>query len=172
MLFRSIDFLGFHVSPAGLQLPENKKSQIDDYPQPTNSQALRRFLGMVGFYRRLISDFANIIFHLTELAKHNPKNKFLPWTELEEEAFKNIKSAITRSTALPFARPDVSHLQLVTDSSQVAVGAALHQMINGEAIPIDFFSKKLSETQTRYSTFDRELLAAYLAVLRDRKSVV
>ena len=38
-------------------------------------------------------------------------------------------------------------------------------MINGEPVPIGFFSKKLSDQQRRYSTYDRELLAAYYAVL-------
>src|SRR5215469_5668266 len=39
-------------------------------------------------------------------------------------------------------------------------------MIEGEAIPVEFYSKKLTEAQQKYSTFDRELLGAYSAVLR------
>ena len=38
-------------------------------------------------------------------------------------------------------------------------------MIDGNPAPIAFYSKKLSDTQKSYSTYDRELLAAYLAVL-------
>ena len=38
-------------------------------------------------------------------------------------------------------------------------------MIDNQPMPIGFFSKKLTLTQRKYSTFDRELLAAYLAVL-------
>ena len=44
----------------------------------------------------------------------------------------------------------------------------MHQIVEGKPIPIGFFSKKLSQTQIRYSTFDRELLAAYLSVLHFR----
>lgn len=39
--------------------------------------------------------------------------------------------------------------------------AVLEQQQGGEYKPLGFFSKKLSETEQRYSTYDRELLAIY-----------
>ena len=53
----------------------------------------------------------------------------------------------------------------MTNNSNYAVGVALYQMIDNHPIPIGFFSKNLSQTQEKYSTFDRELLPTYLAVL-------
>ena len=47
----------------------------------------------------------------------------------------------------------------MTDASDVAVGAVLQQWC-----PISFFSKALKPAETRYSTFDRKLLAVYLAL--------
>ena len=41
-------------------------------------------------------------------------------------------------------------------------------MVNGRAVPVSFFSKKLSAPQRQYSAYDRELLAAYLATLHFR----
>ena len=38
----------------------------------------------------------------------------------------------------------------------------------GGWLPLAFFSKKLSATEMRYSTFDRELLAIYLALCHFR----
>ena len=49
----------------------------------------------------------------------------------------------------------------MTDASDTAVGAVLQQQINGEWKPIAFFSKRLKPAETRYSIFDRELLAIY-----------
>ena len=40
----------------------------------------------------------------------------------------------------------------------------LEQFIDAQRKPISFFSKKLSPAELNYSAFDRELLAAYLAV--------
>jgi len=46
----------------------------------------------------------------------------------------------------------------------VAAGAVLHQLVNGQHQPLEFFSTKFSSTEQRYSTFDRELLSIVLAV--------
>ena len=46
----------------------------------------------------------------------------------------------------------------------MAVGAVLQQRIDDVWRPLAFFSKQLDTTQQKYSAFDRELLALYLAV--------
>jgi hypothetical protein len=67
--------------------------------------------------------------------------------------------------ALPLKHPDpTAPLSLATDASNSHVGAVLQQKTNGSWQPLSFFSKKLSATETRYSTFDRKLLAAFLSV--------
>ena len=52
----------------------------------------------------------------------------------------------------------------MTDASNIAVGAVLQEYCNGQWCPISFFSKALKPAETRYSTFNRELLAIYLAI--------
>ena len=66
---------------------------------------------------------------------------------------------------LPHPDRSADTFQLVTDSSNFAVGSALHQMVKGEPQPIGFFSKKLTDSQRKYSAYDRELLAAYYSVI-------
>ncbi len=56
------------------------------------------------------------------------------------------------------------HMRGVCDASDIAVGAVLQQLIDDVWCPISYFSKKLKPSETRYSTFDRELLAMYLAI--------
>ena len=87
---------------------------------------------------------------------------------MEKQSFSNIIKILGELTESSHPQPTCTQYQLVTDSSKYAVGAALHQVINRNPIPKGFFSKKLTTTQTRYSTFDRELLAAYLSVLHFR----
>ena len=57
-----------------------------------------------------------------------------------------------------------ANISLSVDASATAVGAVLHQYINNTLQPLAFFSKKLQKSETRYSTYDRELLGIYLAV--------
>ena len=53
---------------------------------------------------------------------------------------------------------------IMVDASNIAVGAVLEQLLNGQWTPISFFSWKLCDPETHYSTFDRELLAVYLSI--------
>ena len=66
------------------------------------------------------------------------------------------------NTLLAFPAEDAV-LGLCTDASESGIGAVLEQRIDRRWEPLGFFSKALNETQRKYSTFDRELLAAHEA---------
>ena len=55
-------------------------------------------------------------------------------------------------------------INVMTDASDMAIGAVLQQFLNGKWCPLSYFSRKLTPTKRRYSTFDRELLAVYCAI--------
>lgn len=160
-----INFLGFNISNAGLKLTIEKSQAIENFEEPTNPKQLRRFLGMVNYYRHIIPNFADLAYPLTESIKLHQKSKSLTLNEDSKAAFQELKKTLASAESLAHPIPNCQTYQLVTDSSQYCVGAALHQIVDSKPIPIGFFSKKLSEAQKRYSTFDRELLSAYMAVL-------
>lgn len=163
-----LDFLGYAISKEGIKPTETKIAAINEFPTPDSSHSLRRFLGMVGFYRRLIPHFADIALPLTELIKANPSKKQLSLSSDAKKSFADLQSSLKNLTCTAYPSRH-SQLQIVTDASSVAVGGALHQTNpEGAVVPIAFFSKKLSESQKKYSAFDRELLAAYLTVLHFR----
>ena len=167
----NIEFLGYNASAEGLKPTAQKVKDIKNFPEPTDSKSLRRFLGMINFYRKLIPQAADVLLPLTEAIKHNPAAKTLELGPPEKEAFVKIKDILAEVSTLTHPDPNATQYHLVTDSSNYAVGAALHQMINGESIPIGFYSRKLSESQKKYSTFNRELLAAYQAVLHFKPQI-
>ncbi|GFU32533.1 retrovirus-related Pol polyprotein from transposon opus [Trichonephila clavipes] len=49
----------------------------------------------------------------------------------------------------------------MVDASDNGIGAAIQQLEHGIWKPLSFFSRKLTDTKKRYSTYDRELFAAY-----------
>jgi cleavage and polyadenylation specificity factor subunit 1 len=57
-----------------------------------------------------------------------------------------------------------AELSLATDASDTHIGGVMQQKTGGHWRPLGFFSRKLSETESRYSTFDRELLAIFAAI--------
>ena len=73
------------------------------------------------------------------------------------------------AAAAILSHPDsLAEVALATDASDLHVGGVLQQRqcVGGVAAwrPLAFFSAKLTATQQRYSTFDRELLIAFLAI--------
>ena len=160
-------FLGHRVSPEGIQpLPDNIKA-IADYKAPESITQLRRFVGLVNFYRRFIPHCSSLLAPLTDIFRKDGtktgSNKHITLTPVQLQAFNQVKEELQKVTCLSFL-DEASHLQLSTDASDSAAGAVLEQVKDGVATSLAFFSKTFSPTETRYSTFGRELLAVYLAV--------
>ena len=165
-LLHEIDFLGYHIDCNGILPKKDKVQAISTYEKPSDYASLRRFIGMLGFYRHFIPHFAHKCHPLYELlGSTNQKNHPLHWTEDAELAFKDVKACLEAATTLFHPDPNNADFSLVTDASGTAIGAALHQSIDGITRPISFFAKKLSSTEKSYSAYDRELLAAYQSVL-------
>lgn len=162
----SLLFLGHEITQDGIR-PSNEKIQaIIDFPQPTSVKSTQRFLGMVNYYHRFIPNlaqiFAPVYDELTKLNKRKPKGTF-SWPPECQDAFILAKEALTKATLLNFPNDDAP-LKIYTDASDKHVGAVLQQGTGNNQKPLAFFSKKLSTTQSRYSAYDRELLAIYLAL--------
>ena len=82
----------------------------------------------------------------------------LPWTPLRQ-----LKEALANATLLSHPVLNVP-ASVMADASDVTVVSVLQQFIQDKWYPIAYFSRKLKPAETRYSTFDRELLAIYLAI--------
>ena len=85
-------------------------------------------------------------------------------------AFIAIKKALANGALLHHPKSDAV-TSLMTDASDVAVGAVLQQQVGEEVQRIAYISKKLKPAEMQYSTFDRELLAVYLAIKHFRHFV-
>ena len=140
-----------------------KISAIQDFPTPTSKRQLRRFIGMINFYRRFIPNCSTILQPLTNLLQRKNRNISLETDALH--AFNAAKTALVNFTKLSYIKDDQQmHLTLTTDASDAGVGAVVEQECDSKRKPTAFFSAKLSPAQRRCSTFSRELLAIYLAV--------
>ena len=158
-LFGAVDceYLGRR---GGVSPVESKVRAIKELCKPKTKQDIQTFLGMAGYYRRYIRDFATIAAPLTELTKKgNPDN--IIWTPETESAFQTLKSTLSGSTIMK--NPDPTKPFIVqTDASSVGVGAVLSQ--GPEDKPIAYFSRKLLEREKRYSAVEKECLAVVLGV--------
>ena len=159
-----LTFLGHLVDSRGIRPLPDKVQTLVDYPLPTTRRKLREFLGLVNFYHRFLPNCACIVSPLNKLLGTSVgENKELVWSEDATAAFNKIKDTLADATLLTHPKPGAP-LVIATDASDVAVGAVLQQYIGNTWQPILFFSKTLKPAETRYSTFDRELLAVYLSI--------
>ena len=85
------------------------------------------------------------------------------WSSVATNAFEQAKELLDTATLLNHPAPDAPTC-IMTDASDVAVGAVLQQFIDGIWKPISYFSCKLNHAESRYSKYDRELLALYLSI--------
>ena len=159
-LFKNnVKFLGYLFSNSGIKpLPERVES-LNALPSPPDSKTLQKYLGTFAFYQRCIPHFSDVVGPLRELM-NSPK---FSWKTEHEEAFANLKKSVCSAVELCYSNKDAT-FTITADASGYAIGACLNQVIDGVVSPLSFFSRKLSETEKRYSTFDRELLAAFASV--------
>ncbi|XP_031781374.1 uncharacterized protein LOC103316974 [Nasonia vitripennis] len=119
------------------------------------------------YYSRCIPGAARLLAPLNDLLKLLPQCKKpspLAWTKEAQDAFEKTKRALADAVTTTFLRREAP-LRLYTDASDVAIGAALEQYEREDIWrPLGFFSRKLSDTERRYSTYDREFLAAFASV--------
>ena len=159
-------FLGHIVSDKGIAPVACKVDAINSFSTPQNAQSLRRFLGMVNFYRKFIPQCAKILTPLNSLLQGIPagRNANLSWNEEASIAFEDIKVALSNATLLNYPQHD-SQTALFVDASDKFCGAVLSQIDSSSSHRLlEYFSAAFSDAQKRYSTFDKELLAAYLAI--------
>jgi hypothetical protein len=151
-----VEFLGMVLSEGKIRMDSAKLAGIAKWPAPQTVKQVRSFLGFANFYRKFIGHFAGITKPLTELTK---KGIDFKWTEECQHAFEDLKRRFMEKPVL--VHPDVTKPFIMeTDASLFAVGAVLKQRgDDGEWHPCAFYSHRLSPTEQKWQTYDRELLA-------------
>ena len=146
-----IEYLGHWVTRHGIMPLSNKVKAILELSPPKNRKQLRGFIGMVNYYRDMWRSRSHILAPLTKLTSDKVPWK---WTDVEQKAFDDMKKAISKEVLLSF--PDFNEdFEVYTDASKVQLGAVIMQ----KGKPLAFYSRKLNDAQTRYTTTERELLS-------------
>jgi hypothetical protein len=157
----TLEFLGHRILAAGSAprpiTPLKSKTVL-----PTKDiKQLQHFLGMVNFYRRFLTNCAQVLHPLTDLLKGGPRT--LQWTATAQESFQKVKRILAAAVPLQHPSP-TAELSLATDTSDTHIGGVMQQKSGNHWRPLGFFSQKLTDAESRYSTFDLELLAAHTSI--------
>lgn len=158
-LHKEVAFLGHIVTQEGVKPNPQKVETIKKWPIPKTEKDLRAFLGILGYYRKFIKDFARIAKPLTQQLR---KGEHIEHTNEFIDAFNRCKNILTSSQILIYPEFDKPFI-LTTDASKYAIGAVLSQGPIGKDRPISFASRTLTKTEEKYSTIEKELLAIHWA---------
>ena len=86
-----LTFLGHHISAEGFTPIQQKGHTIQNFPQPKTMKQLRKFLGMINFYRKFIPSCAQILRPLNNLLSVTKSSKKqIQWSAEAESAFSDI----------------------------------------------------------------------------------
>ncbi len=159
-----IEYLGYVLTRDGIKPQNNKVQAILLIKLPTGVRQLRHFSGMVQYYCDLWARRSDMHAPLTSLVGECGQTKSTKakgtkkvswhWEEVHQKAFNHVKATIAKDVVLAYL--DYSKVfEIYTDASSKQLGAVIAQ----DNRPIAFLSRKLSNTQRKYSITKFELLA-------------
>lgn len=153
---QELEYLGFKVSKGRIQ-PGNKVAAISTYPVPQNVHEVRQFLGLAGFFRRFVQNYASKSSPLTTLLK---KDSIFIWQEEQQQAFDDLKSVLTQNPVLQMYSPDAKVTQIHTDACAKGLAGVLLQGDSETTLHIVYcVSKTTTEAERKYHSGKLELFA-------------
>ena len=152
---RQCRYLGHIESSDGLRVNPENTSKIRNCKSPTNVKQVRSALGMMGYYRKFVKDYAKIAQPLNNLLKKNTK---FEWTKECEVAFNTLKTKLVEAPILRYPQFDEEFV-LAVDSSDYSIGYVLSQEHDGKLHPICFGGRALRDNELKWHITDKEGLA-------------
>lgn len=119
-------YLGHIISPQEIRPDPDKVEVVLGWPHPTTVKQTQAFLGLTGYYRKFVAQYAQIAMPLTDLLRKDGFN----WTPEATEAFKKLKLVLITTPVLVFPNFDLPFV-VETDACEVSIGAVLlHRSIH------------------------------------------
>jgi hypothetical protein len=149
-------YLGHIISKDGIKMDPKKVETIQNWPEITTIKQLQAFLGLMGYYRKFIKNFAQVAKPMTDLLKNESVNE---WGDAHTAAKQELISIITNAPLLQspnYSKP----FTIATDASNIALGAVLSQ----EGKPVAFLSKTFSDRECNWDIYEKELFAVIYTI--------
>ena len=151
-----VQFLGHVVGKDGIKVDPTKIEAVMNWEQPKTPTEVRSFLGLAGYYRRFVKDFAKIATPLTKLTRKS--EKFI-WSEECDRSFRELKERLVTAPILTL--PDEKgNFIIYSDASLKGLGCVLMQHDK----VIAYASRQLKPHEQKYPVHDLELAAIVFAL--------
>jgi hypothetical protein len=157
-----IKYLGHIITKDGVKPDPELVSAVKEFAQPRRMKDIQAFLGLTGYYRRFIQNYAKIAEPLLKQIRNNKHerntNYHIIWNDECEKAFDTLKQKLISSPIMN--TPNFQHpFILELDACAYGLGAILAQEYDGNKFVIAYASRTLSSAERNYSATEREALA-------------
>ncbi|OWY95653.1 LOW QUALITY PROTEIN: Pol Polyprotein [Phytophthora megakarya] len=150
ILRKEVDYLGFTLTPQGMRAQEKKIQAMQQIAIPRTRKELRRFLGMINYYRDMVPNKTTLCQPLHSFDTKVP----FTWLPSDTAAFHAIQQAFAEAVLLSF--PDFDKpFHVYADASGLQLGGIIMQ----EERILACYSHTLTEHQKNYTTMELELLS-------------
>jgi len=144
--------LGHIVSAEGVRIDPSKVEALQTLSLPKSKKEVQAFLGKINFLRRFVSNFVELVKHITAMLR---KGNEVKWTTEPRESFVQIKRALTEAPVL--ISPDYSKDFLIFSfaSCDTVATVLLQKNKQGREQPIAFYNKALRDAELRYEAMEK-----------------
>jgi hypothetical protein len=151
-----VPFHGHIISNEGISMDPAKVKEIVAWSIPTIVMEIQSFLGIAGYYQRLIEGFSKIAKPMTLLLE---KGREFKWDEKCQDSFGQLKKRLMSPPVL--VMPDLHKgFDICCDACGQGLGCVLMQ----ERHVIAYASRQLRKHELNYPTHDLELAAVVHAL--------
>jgi hypothetical protein len=151
----SVKYLGREISSEGIRPDADKVRALVSSPTPTNPKQVRQFMGLAGYFRKFVPNFASATSCITKLTKLDEPFR---WGAEQDKAREYVVTHLTSRPLLAIYDPTLP-TELHTDASAVGYGGILIQKCDGQTRVIAYFSKRTTQTEAKYHSYELETLA-------------
>lgn len=154
----TVVYLGILLTPTTKALTEDRIRLLRDLQPPQTADEILSFLGLVGFFRHWIPNFAILARPLYQAAKETPQGPLTDPTSIRH-AFSKLRDCLTAGPVL--ALPDPSKpFHLFTDERSGSATGLLAQPVGPTYRATAYLSKQLDATTRGWQPCLRALAAA------------
>jgi hypothetical protein len=147
---KQVAFLGHIILKGGISMDPSKIQDVLSWNAPTSVRDIQSFLGLIGYYQRIIEGFSKISKPMTEIFE---KDKKVKWTPACEASSQELMKHLTTTPIL--VMPDMEKSFSIYCNALVQ-GLVCVLMQDGHMVA--YASRQLRKHEVHYPTHDLELV--------------
>lgn len=155
-LMTTVNFLGFDVGNGQIRPNKSKINAVQEFPTPKSLHQVRQFLGLTGYFRQFVRNYAVIARPLTALIR---KNVPWHWEHAQEEAFRQLRDTLVSRPVLALFDPALP-TEVHCDASSLGLAGILLQLHPDDQLhSVAYFSRQTLDSEKKYHSYELETLA-------------